>query len=80
MDNLEYLEKVKKGDKELNNEINRIGNNNYPLNIGVERKLRLTFRKMKALKIIAEQIIKLDDTLGCVVTTLENIETAIRQR
>jgi len=40
----------------------------------------IEYRKMRALEIIAEQIINLDNTLACLNTTLENIETAFKQR
>jgi len=37
------------------------------------------YRKIKALEIIAEEQINNNSTLRTLVTTLENIETAIRQ-
>jgi len=37
-------------------------------------------RTAKALEIIAEQIINLDNTLACLVSSLENIEVTIKQR
>ncbi len=40
----------------------------------------LEYRQAKALEIIAEQIINLDNTLACVVEALENIETTLKQR
>ena len=80
MTNVDYLEKVKKEDKDLINEIDKIGNSDYPLNVGRARDIKLTFRKLKALEIIADELIKVNDNLCNTVTTLENIETAIRQR
>jgi len=64
MENLEYLKKAKKDDDGLSE----------------TETSKYEFRKTKALEIIAEQIISLDNTLAIVVTTLENIETAIKQR
>jgi len=80
MTNLEYLENAKKEDKDIINVIASLGNSDYPLNVGRARDVKLTFRKIKALEIIAEEIINLLSTLRSTVTTLENIETAIKQR
>ena len=63
MTNLEYLEKAKKQDKELEIEIDRIANNSYPNNVGWARKIRLTFRQVKALEIIAEEFCKYNNHL-----------------
>ena len=66
MTNLEYLKKAKDG----------------KLDWDVVRQVcehEIEYRKMKALEIIAEQIVILNSTLGYVVTTLENIETTIKQ-
>lgn len=68
MPNLEYLEKVKKFD-EANDTYHKLGTEEF-----------ITYRKIKALEIIAEQIINLDNTLACINTTLENIENIINQR
>ena len=64
MTNLEYLKKVKKDDDGLS----EIETSKYE------------FRKTKALEIIAEQIIHLDDTLAYVLSALENIETTLNRR
>ena len=73
MDNLEYLKGVKASD-----EIWHINKNiSYQ---EITREKYYEYRKVKALEIIAEQIINLDNTLAVVVITLENIETAIKQR
>lgn len=76
MDNLDYLNKIKAEEREwLNNEVIK--------NLTSDKewdKDALNYRKVKALEIIAEQIINLDNTLAVVVSTLENIETAIKQR
>ena len=66
MENLEYLKKVK-------NE-----NLDWVTVKGVCEH-EIEYRKMKALEIVAEEIINLNSTLRSTVTTLENIETAIRQ-
>jgi len=68
MDNLEYLKMCKK-DETLD-----------PTVYKETGEHEIYFRQAKALEIIAEQIIKLDATLACVITALENIETVIRQR
>jgi len=65
--NLEYLEKVKKQDKELGIEIDRIENNSYPNNVGWARE-------------IAEELIKHNDNSRCIVTALENIDTTLNRR
>jgi len=80
MTNLEYLEKAKKYDDDINMDIDKIENNSYPNNVGWAREIRLTFRQVKALEIIAEEIINLLSTLRSTVTALENIETAIKQK
>jgi len=73
MENLEYLKGVKASD-----EIWHINKNiSYQ---EITREKYYEYRKVKALEIIAEQIINLDNTLAVVVITLENIETAIKQR
>jgi len=73
MENLEYLKGVKAED-----EIWHINKNiSYQ---EITREKYYEYRKVKALEIIAEQIINLDNTLAVVVTTLENIETAVKQR
>ena len=72
MENLEYLKGVKASDD--------VWHTNK--NIGyreITREKYYEYRKVKALEIIAEQIINLDNTLAVVVNTLENIETAIKQ-
>jgi len=66
MTNLEYLKKAKDG----------------KLDWDVVRQVcehEIEYRKMKALEIIAEEQINNNSTLRTLVTTLENIETAIRQ-
>jgi len=40
----------------------------------------IEYRKTKALEIIAEQLIHIDNTLEAVVTVLENIETTLNRR
>ena len=68
MENLEWLEKVDKFD--FNNDMyNKLGAEEF-----------LQYRKIKALEIIAEELINNNSTLRTLVTTLENIETAIIQR
>jgi len=64
MNNLEYLEEAKKRDKELGIEIDRIANNSYPNNINWARKFRMTFRQVKALEIIAEELCKHNNHLN----------------
>jgi len=66
MENLEYLEKVKKENVDYK-VFKEVGEH------------EIEYRKMKALEIIAEEQINNNSTLWTVVTTLENIGTAIRQ-
>ena len=74
MDNLEYLENIKKADEKHHND-NDIGIEEIVVDVYYEE-----YRKIKALEIIAEQIINLDNTLACVITTLENIDTTLNRR
>ena len=71
MTNLEYLKKCRDKDGDID-----YRRPNLYEEIGFHER---QFRKMRALEIIAEQIINLDNTLTCVVTCLENVETAIKQ-
>ena len=66
MTNLEYLEMAK--DERLEWDVVR-----------QVCEHEIEYRKMKALEIIAEEQINNNSTLRTLVTTLENIETAIRQ-
>jgi len=77
MTNLEYLEKMKKVEESWLDDtvIKNISGNNPNLN-----SEDTDYRKTKALEIIAEEKIKANDNLCLIITTLENIETAIRQR
>ena len=72
MNNLDYLENRKDEDDGRRKDED-------PLSISVS-EWEIEYRRTKALEIIAEQIISLDNTLACVVTTLENIETALNRR
>jgi len=74
LDNLEYLENIKKADEKHHND-NDIGIEEIAGDVYYEE-----YRKIKALEIIAEQIINLDNTLACVITTLENIDTTLNRR
>lgn len=80
MTNLEYLEKAKKCDDDINRDINRIANNSYPNNVSWAREIRLTFRQTKALEIIAEALIRSNDIPENIVTALENIDTTLNRR
>lgn len=79
MENLEYLKEVKKGDRDIVNNIHNLRNKDYPCNVGYSEKAEMNFRRVRTLEIIAEGIINLDNTLACINTTLENIETAINR-
>ena len=72
MENLEYLEGVKAAD-DLWHESRGISYRE------ITKEKYYEYRKMKALEIIAKQIINLDNTIACVVATLENIETALKR-
>jgi len=63
MTNKEWLEKAKKDDEDLNGEFSRIANSNYPLNTSLARDLRINFRKVKAIEIIAETLIGIKEEL-----------------
>ena len=64
MTNLEWLNKLKRDDDGYS----EIETSKYE------------FRQAKALEIIAEELINNNSTLRTLITTLEDIETAIRQR
>jgi len=66
MDNSEYLERLKK--------------DNFKEFVIKEAKADLESRKLIALEIIAEELINVNSNLCNLVTTLEDIETAIKQR
>jgi len=78
MDNLEYLKNRKK-ERDIFDETWNKYTKQYDSDSSLE-KMRVEIRKVYALEIIAEQMIHLDNTLDAVITTLENIETFIRQR
>ena len=67
MINLEYLEKVKKE------------NVNYKTFKEVGEH-EIEYRKMRALEIIAEELIKHNDNSGSIVTALENLDTTLNRR
>ena len=73
MDNLKYLEEIKKADEDYRKL------HNIKLDGFVIDKEGDSYRQAKALEIIAEELINNNSTLRTLVTTLENIETAIRQ-
>ena len=79
MENIEWLEKVRKADGDVDEAIKeaKCGLLVDEKAIG---KVILEYRKIKALEIIAEELINNNSTLRTLVTTLENIETAIIQR
>jgi len=54
MTNLEYLKKIKKADEELNLELKNI----------VKNEDGDSYRQAKALEIIAEELIKINETLN----------------
>lgn len=63
------------------NNLEKIGNIKSTLNSlrGVNPKGKLLEAQSETQVIIAEELIKANDNLCNVITTLENIETAIRQ-
>jgi len=69
MNNLDYL----KNRKEIDDGKKR---DKDPLSIQVS-EWEIEYRKMKALEIIAEELINLNSTLRSITITLEYIETAI---
>ena len=70
MDNLEWLKNVKNIDEQIREDpLYEKGND-----------IKNEYRKVKALEIIAEQTIRLDNGLDAIITTLEKIETALNRR
>ena len=69
MTNLEWLKKMKNSDETNGNVLYQ--EEGSPL---------IKVRTMKAIEIIAEQTIHLDDTLAYVLSALENIETTLNRR
>ncbi len=67
MTNSEYLKKVKKEDDEFD-----AGNRNRGMS-------EIEFRKGKALEIIAEQMINLENAFADAVIALENFSITVRQ-
>jgi|AntAceMinimDraft_18_1070375.scaffolds.fasta_scaffold357061_3 hypothetical protein len=66
MDNKEYLEKIKTDDEFLS--------------MSDLREKDIEYRKVKATEIIAEELIKVNETKDFILTTLENIETTMKAR
>ena len=67
MTNLEHLEKVKKFDED-SDIYHKLGADEF-----------LKYRKVKALEIIAEELINNNSTLRTLVTALENINTTLNR-
>ncbi|MCK4446139.1 MAG: hypothetical protein KAW56_03560 [Candidatus Marinimicrobia bacterium] len=68
MDNLEYLKAVK--DNGLKEHLIK-----HP-----DGESSIGYRKTIALEIIAEELIKHNETFGCIVTALENLDTTLNRR
>jgi len=66
MENKEYLEKIKTDDEFLS--------------MSDLREKDIEYRKVKATEIIAEELIKVNETKDFILTTLENIETTMKAR
>lgn len=71
MTNLEYL----KDRKRIDDERKQI--DSLPKQVS---EWEIEYRRTKALEIIAEELIKHNETSGCIVTTLENIDTTLNRR
>jgi len=69
MTNLEWLEQVK--------ELNKYNDDKHKDFLYIVND---TYRQTRSLEIIAEELISLSNTLGNVVTVLENIETNLDRR
>ena len=79
MDNLEWLKALKKADTGFQSILEQAeGERSYDSKVLQDWKMN--YRKTKALEIIAEQIINLDNTLACMIPCLENIETTLKNR
>ena len=74
MTSKEYLEGIKKADNKWFND-NKMTFDDLVLDV-----TNNDCRKMRALEIIAEEIINLNSTLRSTVTTLENIDTTLNRR
>lgn len=77
MDNLEYLKKVKKAEEVwlIDDFVIR--------NLTPDKewdKEAMDYRKVKALEIIAEELIKHNETSGHIIAALENLDTTLTSR
>lgn len=71
MDNLEYLKNIKEIDEGRYSTKGRLLDKCFE---------SIEYRKIRAFEIIAEERIETNQNLCHIITTLENIETAIKQR
>lgn len=80
-DNLKWLKSLRETDVKLNLDelINKAQSAEEPDAMAIE-KFKFDYRKLRALEIIAEELIKHNETAGCIVTVLENIETILARR
>ena len=77
MTSKEYMGKIKKAEEKwLDDKVIRNLSSDNP-NWDIEG---MEYRKIKALEIIAEELIKLNENSEYVITTLENIETTMKAR
>jgi len=73
MDNLEYLKSMKQADD--------IWHKDHKISfIEITNEDWYEYRKTKALEIIAEELIKHNETTGGIVTALENLDTTLNRR
>ena len=81
MTNLEWLNNMKFYDKE-NGILRKVDIVNDLINemLGISREERYEYRKVKALEIIAEELIKHNENSSCIVTALENLDTTLNRR
>lgn len=79
MTNLEWLEKVKKADGDVDEPLKKAIDEGS-IEGNVLANIIMEYRKIKALEIIAEELIKHNENSGCIVTALENIDTTLNRR
>ena len=79
MDNLEWLKSLKKEDTGFQS-ILKQAEEERSYDPKVLQDWKISYRKVRALEIIAEELINLNNNSGSITTALENIETTINQR
>ena len=79
MTNLEWLENVKEADGDVDEAIREAKKGLFVDKKAIGMAI-MEYRKIKALEIIAEGLIKSNDISGSIITALENIDTTLNRR